>query len=753
VSLDADFLASGPFHLRHAHDFARRRRTPTPTAEMNRLYVAGPQLTPTASMADHRLRVRAGDVRHAASALFDALAGHGIVIPGERPAAASVADPRLRAWAGAAARDLAAHRGAAIVIAGEGQPAEVHAAAHLLNAALGNLGRTVRLTEPVLAGAGDAAAGIPALAGAMAAGAVDTLVMLGVNPVYDTPGDLGFAGLLGRVPHSIHQGLYVDETAAASAWHVPALHYLESWGDARALDGTRSIVQPLIRPLYEASRGAADLLAIFAGVTDSAHDLLRGGFDGGARGAWDRVLQRGLVPGSAAPAVAVAPRFDTLPALFASPVAGADAGLEIVFPPDASVYDGRFANLGWLQELPDPATKLTWENAALLSPRTAARHAVEPGDMVRLTLGRRSVRVPVVVLPGQADECVVLPLGYGRRAPAERACRGIGVDANALRTTASPSFAAGARITRLFAGEGMPLRHPLAITQAHDATEDRPIALHASLERYRADPEFTRQRRGRALSLYRPFAYTGEQWAMTIDLSLCTGCSACVVACQAENNVPVVGRDGVMRGRVMHWLRVDRYWSGDPENPLVMHQPMMCQQCEKAPCEYVCPVGATVHSPDGLNEMVYNRCVGTRFCSNNCPYKVRRFNWFAYDRDRAETERMLMNPDVTVRDRGVMEKCTYCVQRIRRHQIAAKTGNPEAAPGPLQTACQQACPTRAIVFGSLGDADAAVVATRREPRAYAVLDELGTEPRTRYLAKITNPAPGVAAPGDPEPRG
>jgi len=299
----------------------------------------------------------------------------------------------------------------------------------------------------------------------------------------------------------------------------------------------------------------------------------------------------------------------------------------------------------------------------------------------------------------------------------------------------------------------VPLRQPLAITQAHDATEDRPIALHAPLERYRADPEFTRQRRGRALSLYRPFAYTGEQWAMTIDLSLCTGCSACVVACQAENNVPVVGREGVMRGRVMHWLRVDRYWSGDPENPLVMHQPMMCQQCEKAPCEYVCPVGATVHSPDGLNEMVYNRCVGTRFCSNNCPYKVRRFNWFAYDRDRAETERMLMNPDVTVRDRGVMEKCTYCVQRIRRHQIARETGNPAAAPGPLQTACQQACPTRAIVFGSLGDADAAVVATRREPRAYAVLDELGTEPRTRYLAKITNPAPGVAAPGDPEPRG
>jgi len=738
VSLDADFLGGEmPYGLRYARDFAERRRIAGPDGAMNRLYVAECVPSPTGALADHRLRLRAGEVRQAASALLAALAAGGEVrVPG------LAAPPEVRAWAGAAARDLALHRGAGVVIAGGRQPPEVHALAHLLNEATGNAGRTAWLTEPVLAGAGPGDPGPTELADAIRGGAVRTLVVLEGNPAYAAPADLDLARLLRRVPQTVYLGLYADETAAACEWYVPAQHYLESWDDARACDGTLSLVQPLIRPLYPDTRTPADLLAPFAGLGGSTqHDRLRdewrtrGGGD--FEGFWDGALGRGFVPGTEAPPVAAAPRWD--PALLA--LWGRERpGIELVFPLDPSVYDGRFANLGWLQELPDPLSKLTWDNAALLSPRTARRLGVETGDVVELRLEDRSLRAPALVLPGQADDSVALNRGYGREGT-ESLARGVGANANLLRNAAAPCFAGGASLERVLDGKGKPVRHALAVTQAHGTQEGRPVALHATLEEYRRDPEFARRERGRALSLYRPFDYRGEQWAMSIDLSLCTGCSACVVACQAENNVPVVGKEEVRRGREMHWLRIDRYFSDDAEDPGVVMQPMLCQHCEKAPCEYVCPVNATTHSPDGLNEMTYNRCVGTRFCSNNCPYKVRRFNWFAYNAEKPETERMLMNPDVTVRARGVMEKCTYCVQRIRRHQIDEQTGRADPVAHPLQTACQQTCPTRAIVFGSLGDSASEVARMRREPRAYAALHELGTEPRTRYLAKITNPVP------------
>jgi molybdopterin-containing oxidoreductase family iron-sulfur binding subunit len=757
VSLDADFLGGEmPYGLRYARDFAERRRIAGPGGVMNRLYVAEGMPSPTGALADHRLRLRTGEVRQAAAALLAALAEGGQVRLPALPAApeGSPVPPEVRAWAAAAARDLALHRGEGVVLAGGRQPPEVHALAHLLNEATGNLGRTAWVTEPVLAGVGEGDAGLRELAEAIRGGAVRTLVVLEGNPAYTAPADLGLAGLLRRVPQTVYLGLYADETAAACGWYVPAQHYLESWGDARAYDGTLSLVQPLILPLYPEARAPADLLAPFAGLGGSTpHDLLREGWrtrvGGDFEAFWEAVLGRGFVPGTEAPPVAAAPRWD--PALLGHAGRGEQAGIELVFPLDPSVYDGRFANLGWLQELPGPLSKLTWDNAALLSPRTARRFGVETGDVVELRLDGRRLRAPALVLPGQADDSVALSQGYGR-AGAESLARGVGANANLLRSSAAPCFADGASVKRVLDG-GKPVRHALAITQAHGTQEGRPVALHATLEEYRRDPELARRERGRALSLYAPVDYRGEQWAMTIDLSLCTGCSACVVACQAENNVPVVGKEEVLRSREMHWLRIDRYFSGTEEDPQVVMQPMLCQHCEKAPCEYVCPVNATTHSPDGLNEMTYNRCVGTRFCSNNCPYKVRRFNWFDYNAEKPETERMLMNPDVTVRARGVMEKCTYCVQRIRRHQIDEQTGRADPLAHPLQTACQQACPTRAIVFGSLGDPASEVARMRREPRAYAVLHELGTEPRTRYLAKISNPAPLPAPAPAPETGG
>jgi molybdopterin-containing oxidoreductase family iron-sulfur binding subunit len=753
VSLDADFLGDGPFHLRYAHDFAERRRITSPTGTMNRLYAAEPVPSVTGAAADHRLRVRAGEVRGGAVAILQALAAQGVAAPGLPPAALAALDtssapPAVRAWAEAAARDLAQHRGAGLVIAGDRQPPEVHALAHLLNDATGNLGRTVLTTEPVLAGAGGPASGLGALAAAVRGGGVQALVILEGNPAYAAPADLDFAALLRRVPHSAYLGTYADETAAACEWYVPSLHYLESWGDARALDGTLSLVQPLIRPLHPASRAPGDLLALLAGQGGSSqYQLLRESWRGRAgvgdfEAFWDAALRRGFLLASEAAPVAAAPRWESATALLAG--AAADRpGIELVFPLDPSVRDGRFANLSWLQELPDPLTKLTWDNAALLSPATAKRLGVESQDVVELRAGRRSVRAPALILPGQADDVVALRMGYGR-AGGESLARGVGVNANLLRTAAEPYFVPGARVERVLDGGGSPVRYPLALTQDHWSLEGRPVVLHATLADYRRDPDFARRERGRSLSLYRPFVYKGEQWAMSIDLSLCTGCSACVVACQAENNVPVVGKEGVRNSREMHWLRIDRYFSGDPADPQVLMQPMLCQHCEKAPCEYVCPVNATTHSPDGLNEMTYNRCVGTRFCSNNCPYKVRRFNWFDYTSDKPETERMLMNPDVTVRSRGVMEKCSYCVQRIRRHQIDEQTGRNDPTVARLQTACQQSCPTRAIEFGSLGDPESAMVKMREEPRSYSVLHELGTEPRTRYLARITNPGPLAA---------
>lgn len=793
VALDSDFLDDGPFQLRYAREFADARRIRSPTEPMNRLYVAESGFSPTGGMADHRLAVRTAEIADVAMALLAEIMGAGAPLPvgnaieqwrsvGGTDRFGTESD--ATAWVRSAARDLREQAGRGMVVVGEGQPAVVHALGHALNALLGNLGTTVRFIEPILLEAGDPLRSISDLAAAIDAGDVDKLVILGGNPAYTAPAELDFGERIRRVGKSAYLGLYENETARECDWRLPELHYLESWGDARAFDGTISFVQPLIRPLYD-GRTVDEVLALFTGEGEvGAHGMLRAmwgrrlGFEGvgdggvvgvsgvsgaGAQGAgtggvagvggagvvggemidefeafWTRALGRGVIEGTAAPVVGAGFGWEGVLGAVGGVGRGRPEGIEITFRRDPKVYDGRFANNAWLQELPDPVTKLTWDNAAQVGPETAARLGVGSGDVVTLEAGGRRLSLPALIVPGHAEGSVSVSLGYGRTGR-ESVARGIGVNAYLLRTAAAPYFVEGAAL-RAGDADGERRVHELAITQGHWTMEGRPIALEATLDEYRADPGFTAELRGEPVTLHDPVDYTGVQWAMTIDLSICTGCSACVVACQAENNTPVVGKAGVMKSREMHWLRIDRYYTGPPEDLRVIHQPMLCQHCEKAPCEYVCPVNATVHSPDGLNEMVYNRCVGTRFCSNNCPYKVRRFNWFDYNAGLPEILWMQRNPDVTVRERGVMEKCTYCVQRLRREEIRAASEGRGLRGDEVMTACQQACPTRAIVFGSLGDPESEVSRAREEPRSYSVLHELGTEPRTRYLARITNPA-------------
>ncbi|HSK02654.1 MAG TPA: 4Fe-4S dicluster domain-containing protein [Kofleriaceae bacterium] len=740
VSLDADFLAAMPSSVRWSRDFARRRRLRGAAGGMSRLYVAEPCPTPTGSLADHRLPVRASEIRTLGAALLAAIEGTG---GGAGAGAAAALTPAQRGWVDAAAADLRA--GAGLVVVGDRQPREVHALAHLVNAAIGAIDRTVALTRPALID--PLGPGLAELATAMRAGAVQMLVIAEANPLYTAPPELALDAHLPRVPETLCAALDHTETSRRCRWFVPLAHYLESWGDARAHDGTISFIQPLIRPLT-GGLSVPELLAAFAGeLRPDGHRMLLDRY--GAREAagllaWQRALRRGFLPDTAfaaePAAIAITPAdrarlaggAPAAPVLATPAVPVAPAALELAFEASHAVHDGRFAGNAWLQELPKPLTKLTWGNAAIVSPATARALDVGTGDVVRIALAGRRVDIPVHVLPGHADGCATLELGYGRWA-AGPVADGVGANVYRIRPAAPAAFAAGAEV------RPTGRRRELAVTQRHFDQHGREIALEATLAHYRAHPDFTEAHRGPLPTLLPRYFTDPPQWGMTIDTMICSGCSACVVACQAENNIPVVGRTGVLDDREMHWLRIDTYREERAGDVRFVHQPMLCQHCEKAPCEYVCPVYATQHSPDGLNEMIYNRCIGTRFCSNNCPYKVRRFNWFDYTEDTPRRQQLQFNPSVTVRARGVMEKCTFCVQRIRGAEIEARKERREIRPGEVVTACQQACPTGAITFGLLHHADTDVVAWRAEPRSYAVLHELGTRPRVIYLAKITNP--------------
>jgi molybdopterin-containing oxidoreductase family iron-sulfur binding subunit len=741
VTLDADIFAGEPHCVRYAHDFAERRRVRGGAAQMSRLYAIGGAPTLTGALADHRLPLRVHEVDAFARVLATTLEVPGILPRG-------TVSPDASGLARVLADDLIAHRGRSLVVAGEHQPPAVHAVAHAINSRLGNAGETIVYTEPIELTQPSELRSLLALTAAMSAGEVELLLMLGGNPAYTAPADLQFATQLRRVPTSVHLSSYVDETSALCTWHVPAAHFLESWSDVRAFDGTASIVQPLIRPLYD-GRSAHEVLAAFSSdPLRSGHDLVKDSWraathPGAADNAvferdWRTWLHEGVVSQTAATPVTPALLRDVGSRL-PEPIA-TTSDLEVIFRPDPSVYDGRFANNAWLQELPKPLTKLTWDNAVLIAPDTAQRLGVASEDLVSVEYRGRSVVGPVLVVPGQAQDSIALHLGYGRVAGGSLAATA-GFDANRIRTADAPWMGSGARVRPT--GE----QYPLATTQLHFMMEGRDFVRAGTFAEFLHDPDYAHDRHPHLLgehSLYPEWNYSGPQWGMSIDNTICVGCNACVLACQAENNVPSVGKDGVLVQREMHWLRIDHYYQGPPRNPRSYFQPMLCQHCEKAPCEVVCPVAATVHSADGLNQMIYNRCVGTRYCSNNCPYKVRRFNFLDYRRGTdSPTLRLLANPDVTVRTLGVMEKCTYCVQRINAAKIAAETEGRALADGDIATACEAACPTRAIVFGDIADESSRVAALKREPHDYHLLAELNVQPRTSYLAALRNPNPAL----------
>jgi MoCo/4Fe-4S cofactor protein with predicted Tat translocation signal len=730
LSIDEDFLGPNPTALRCAHQFAAGRRPASPS----RLYVVEPLLSVTGTMADHRIVRRSSRMFALACAVGAEVLAHRGGADSLRKKLTERGHGESRPLVEALARDLLRSGTGALIVVGERQPKEVHAVAALLNQHLQKSKRTSWFTEPALYRHDARSQPLSKLVEEIDQGAVDTLVILDGNPVLTAPGNLELGRGLSKVAHCLYVGMYENETAAFAHSFVPLAHELESWGDARAYDGTRSLVQPLIEPLH-GGRTLTEVVAVLAGDRlPDAHRLLKDHYlSFGKR--FDEALQKGLFQGSASAPVKAEVDLGKVEALVTSAVEDPSV-LEFDLRPHGTVYDGRFTNNPWLLELPDPITKLTWENAALLSVRTAARLKLERGAIVELKTAGRRLRAPVMIIPGQADDVVGLSFGFGRTG-AEALARDRGYNAYLLRTTTQPWFGP---VELKKTGD----RELLGVTQEHTVMMGRPIALSTTFADYRKEPGVTELQKGRLPSLMAPVPQDGEQWAMSIDLSLCTGCSACMVACQAENNVLVVGKQNVIEGREMHWLRVDTYYSGDPETPEVMHQPMMCQHCETAPCEYVCPVNATVHSPDGLNEMIYNRCVGTRFCSNNCPYKVRRFNWFKWQSREPVNSGLVelqRNPEVTVRERGVMEKCTYCVQRIRTTEIKAEVEGRKLRPGEVRTACQQTCPTGAIAFGSLRHRDTEMVRRREEPRSYQVLHEQGTRPRTFYLARLRNPNP------------
>jgi molybdopterin-containing oxidoreductase family iron-sulfur binding subunit len=719
VSLDADLLDCGPGHLRHAREFADRRREGGGRRGINRLYSVESSPALTGAAADHRFTMAAGRIEAAAWSLARAV---GVKLPSLKISPFG--------WVDAVARDLRRRRGASLVAAGPLQPPVVHALAHAMNEALGSVGATVTYLPPAPAAGGT----LQDLARAMEAGDVRLLLILGGNPVYTAPADLNFATLLDRVALRVHLGCDEDETSQLCHWHLPEAHFLESWGDARAVDGTVTILQPTIAPLYGGRTATEVLSALTADGARTAYEIVRAFWKGRHPGAdfetfWSVALHEGSVAGTAAAPVRPTPRPD-----WAATLNPADPkpGLEAIFRPDPTIGDGRHSNNAWLQELPKPLTHLTWDNAAQIGPAAAQRLQLANGDRVEVSLDGRRLEAPVWVVPGHPDGSVTLPLGYGRTR-AGRAGNRRGFNAYALRTTGAPGFAGGLEIRKTGRKDA------LACTQLHYAMEGRElIRSRIAGELPDSSPEAEHP------SLYPPFPYPGPAWGMVIDLGACTGCNACVVACQAENNIPVVGKEEVLRGREMQWIRVDRYYAGDPEHPTVHHQPVPCMHCEKAPCEPVCPVGATVHSVEGLNQMVYNRCVGTRYCQNNCPYKVRRFNFFDYagtSRAGAPSLTLLNNPDVSVRERGVMEKCTYCVQRIVGARIEAEKEGRPLRDGEVVTACAASCPAQAITFGDLSDRRSRVARLRSSPLNYELLGELNTRPRTTYLEKVSNPNP------------
>ena len=781
LSLDADFLGgiAHPGFLPLAAAYAERHRYEEGQT-MNRLYVVETMPTVTGMKAEHRLALKPSEVVAFATALASGTAPQG-------------ATAEQQKFFTALLNDLKKSGGKCVVIPGEQAPAAVHAAAYALNASLGAVGKAVVYTEPIHPIPSEQVADLKALVADMNAGKVQWLVVLGVNPVYSAPSDLHFADAYKNIPVTVHLGSHLDETGAISNWHINKSHYLENWSDARAYDGTISIIQPMIAPLYNGKSAHDMFQALLADPQASAFDVVQANAKTYVKGdfatSWRKALHDGWVEGTALPAKATG-----APKGGAVATAPATSGLEISFRPDPSLYDGRYANVGWLQELPKQVTNLSWDNAALMSMETMASLKVDESDPLEIEFNGRKVIAPVLMAPGHPDGVITVHLGFGRSVEAGRVAAGVGFDAYQIRPSDSPLWIAGATAKKV------PGTYDLCVTKVHNiehrdnfAQQDlekklsdkdgtyslagheameRSIIRYATLDEVIKNPDFAHEGGASGTQINKVgYAPQGEHtdknmsffpdawsydkkdpssgqlqnaWGMAIDLNSCIGCNACIVSCYAENNIPVVGREQVKVGRNMQWIRIDTYFEGDLHAPRAHFQPMACQHCENAGCEQVCPVGATVHTPEGLNTMVYNRCVGTRYCSNNCPYKVRRFNFLLYSDYDTESLKFMRNPDVTVRSRGVMEKCSYCVQRIEAAKITADKENRAVRDGEIVTACQQACPTSAITFGNINDKASKVAKIKAKERDYQVLTDLNFRPRTTYTAGVINPNPELA---------
>jgi MoCo/4Fe-4S cofactor protein with predicted Tat translocation signal len=791
LSLDADFLGgiAQPGFLPMAAAYAARHRYEEGQT-MNRMYAVETMPTVTGFKAEHRLALKPSQIVELAQdfVAMSRPAPEGV----DEVAGTSFSTIESVKFLNALMRDLEASKGKCVVIPGEQASQVVHAAAYALNARFGAIGKTVVYTETVNPMPSEQVADLKALVGDINAGKVQWLVMLGVNPLYSAPVDLEFAAAMAKVPTTVHLGTHVDETGSLSTWHINKAHYLESWSDARAYDGTISIIQPMIAPMYGGHSAHEVLQALLENTEASAYDVVVANAKTYIKGdfptAWRKALHDGWVEGTAF-APSTAPPKGAAPA---APVQATNGGVEICFKPDPSLYDGRYANVGWLQELPKQITNLSWDNAALMSLATAEALGVEQSDAVEIDVNGRKVVAGALVVPGHADGAVTVHLGLGRRVEAGRVGGGVGFNAYLLRTADAPYAAAGT-VTKtggtydLCVTKVNFIEHRGSFAQqdlndkefdkdgtyslpGHEAME-RAIIRYATLEEVKAHPDFAHEGGPGALVNKVGYSPEGEtpghgesmfpdawsydhqdvsaqqiqnKWGMAIDLNSCVGCNACIVSCYAENNIPVIGRAQVKIGRNLQWLRIDTYFEGDLHAPRAHFQPMACQHCENAGCEQVCPVGATVHTPEGLNAMVYNRCVGTRYCSNNCVYKVRRFNFLLYSDYDTESLKFMRNPDVTVRSRGVMEKCSYCVQRIEAVKIEADKENRAIRDGEIVTACQQACPTSAITFGNLNDPNSAVSKAKAKQRDYQVLADLNFRPRTTYTAGVINPNPELA---------
>ncbi|HZP23259.1 MAG TPA: TAT-variant-translocated molybdopterin oxidoreductase [Terriglobales bacterium] len=747
LSLDSDFLSSTyPGFVYYARQFAMRR-VPDQSGKMSRFYSIQSTPTGTSGKADDRLPARASEIEAIARAIAARVGAGG--------GASGNLSQEQQKFVDAVVKDLQAHKDAAVVVPGEDQPPAVHALAHMINHALGATGNTVIYTDNVMVTPADQTAALKTLVGEMNDGKVDLLVIMGSNPVYGAPVDFGFADAMNKVPLRIQHGLYNDETTELVHWHINGTHYLEEWGDVRAFDGTASIIQPLIAPLYNGKSQYEFIFSLIGSSETAGYDLVRKYWQGKMAGgdfeaAWRKVLNDGFIPNTALPAKTVTPKGGNLPA---SPTVGANA-MEVIFRPDPLIFDGSRANNAWLQETPKPVMNFCWVNGVLVSPNQAKKSGLETGDTIEIEVNGRKVRGPIWPQPGHPDNAVTVFLGYGRT-KAGNVGRDVGFNAYNLRSSDAPSFA---ETTIKKVDSGYVFAHPQGFQYIDfpdlppgksDPLYARHIIRKATLEEFLSKPNFAHEDVEKPAwddTLYYNYQYTELKWGMAIDMNKCVGCKTCIVACQAENNIPVVGKEQTERGRQMQWLRVDVYYEGGTENPNMYFQPVPCMQCENAPCEVVCPVGATVHSTEGLNDMVYNRCVGTRYCSNNCPYKVRRFNFLLWQDWGTPQFKMMRNPEVSIRSRGVMEKCTYCVQRIANGRIAAERENRRVRDGEVITACQQACPANAIYFGDLNDPKSQVSKIKQQQRNYNLLEDLNTRPRTSYLAVVVNRNPDIEQP-------